>query len=150
MFILAMPSALAALSKFSFLACLLAGLLACGKPVLSPSSPKLVANVQVKPIETLQPQAANATVYIRGRVGKQAPFLESRAYEVQDDSGSVWVVTTGPAPASGTEILLQARVRYQSIPLAGKEAGEVYLEEMAVLEQKPPPGKAASPSAESQ
>ena len=135
------------LSRLGAIACLFAGLLACGR-LPSPNQPKRLANLPVNAIETLTPQTADTTVTIRGRVGKHAPFLNSSAYEVQDDSGSLWVVTTQPAPASGTKVLLKGQVRYQSIPLAGKEVGEVYLEESEILQQTPPSSEAASPQAQ--
>ena len=52
------------------------------------------------------------TVSLKGKVGKHIPFLESSAYEIEDSTGRIWVLTTEP------------------IPIDGKELGEIYIQEL--------------------
>ena len=71
----------------------------------------------------------NSTVYIKGKVVKKIPFLESRAYELQDESGSILVVTKKDFPPLKKDISIRGELEYQSIPLAGKDEGELYVKE---------------------
>lgn len=41
----------------------------------------------------------------------------------------IWVITNQKSLPEGSEVVFKGKVRYQSIPLAGKELGEIYLEE---------------------
>lgn len=105
---------------------LLAGLLSCS--ALSQVSLRLGIE-RINNIRDLKPQDRNATVYVRGKVVKQVPLLGQQVYQLQDSTGTIWVLTNQTTPQSGDEVLLKAQVIYQSIPLAGREFGEVYLEQ---------------------
>jgi hypothetical protein len=80
---------------------------------------------------------ATATVYIQGQVADHAPFLAAGAYEVQDATGTIWVLTNKTVPSVGDQVLIKGQVQFQSIPLAGKEFGEVYVQEQEQLKRKP-------------
>jgi len=120
------------LLQLGMLALLLGGLMSCnGSPQPGERGTAMQRKVNVSAIEVVQrEQQTNSTVYVRGKVGKRAPFLGSRAYELQDTTGTIWVVTTEAVPPAGTEMLIKGQVRYQSISLAGQEAGELYVEEL--------------------
>ena len=99
-------------------------------------TPVLKPDVKVMTIRDLQQsQSSGKTVYLQGKVGKQVPFLGSRAYELQDETGSIWVVTIAPAPQPGEEVLIKAQVRYQDISLSGQKTREWYVEEQEKLAQ---------------
>ena len=84
----------------------------------------------VTPIQEIKPAQDNqATVYIQGKIEKHAPLLKQQAYQIADASGKIWVVTNQSNLKVGQEVVLKGKVRYKSIPLAGQEFGEVYLEE---------------------
>lgn len=121
-------------SHFGATAFLLGGLIGCGNfaQTLLGSEPQISDISRIR-----ERQERGARVYLRGTVGDQAPFLNSRAYELQDETGAIWVVTAAAAPNAGDEVLIQGIVRYKSIPLAGQEQGETFVEAQTLLEQSP-------------
>ena len=110
---------------------LIAALSSCGNltsPSLSGTGLKIGTNVT--PIREIKPKQDNqAIVYIQGQVEKQAPLIEQWAYKIKDSTGKIWVVTNQKNLGEGSEVVIKGKIRYRSIPLAGKELGEVYLEE---------------------
>ena len=84
----------------------------------------------VTPIREIKPEQDNkATVYIQGKVEKKAPLMKQWAYQISDSTSKIWVVTNQKNLDEGAQVVIKGKVRYRSIPLAGKELGEVYLEE---------------------
>jgi hypothetical protein len=77
------------------------------------------------------------TVKLRGQVGSLAPLLKGQVYELQDATGKIWVLSPNRQLRSGQQILIQGRVRYESIDVAGQDFGEVYIEEQQQLEPAP-------------
>lgn len=110
---------------------LVVGLCSCGS--LSSSSlngVNLKIGSNVTPIREIKPEQNNqAIVYIQGQVEKQAPLMKQWAYQINDSTGKIWVVTNQKNLAKGAQVVIKGKVRYRTIPLAGKELGEVYLEE---------------------
>ncbi|MEH1781549.1 MAG: hypothetical protein V7L26_21020 [Nostoc sp.] len=97
-------------------------------PSLSKTGLKFGTNVT--PIGEIKPKQDNqAIVYIQGQVEKQAPLIKQWAYKINDSTGKIWVVTNQKNLGEGSQVVIKGKVRYRSIPLAGKELGEVYLEE---------------------
>ena len=78
-----------------------------------------------------------STVYLRGKVVKRVPLLERQVYQLQDLTGTVWVVTKRAKLQLKDEVLIKGNVRYQSIPQAGKDFGEVFVVEQEQLERSP-------------
>lgn len=76
-------------------------------------------------------------VYLQGTTGDRAPFVGSGAYELQDTTGKIWVVTSQPLPQPGERVLLKGQVQYKNISAGGKEVGEVYIQEREQLERQP-------------
>jgi uncharacterized protein YdeI (BOF family) len=111
-------------------------LVGCQSAVSEPTNPAK-PSASVTPIlaaptialKDLPAAAQNTTVYIKGTVGDRAPLLGGSAYELQDATGKVWVITKAPAPATGQELTLKGTLRYKSIPLNGKEHGGIYVEQ---------------------
>ncbi|MBE9144141.1 hypothetical protein [Planktothrix mougeotii] len=106
------------------------GLVGCGS--ITPSETWI--NLNTAKIDQLQQrQKIGAKVYLRGKVQSHAPFLGAGAYQLQDNTGSIWVFTTQPLPPLNQDLLIQGKVEYKSILLKdmkGKDIGEVYLKEI--------------------
>ncbi len=110
---------------------------ACG-PVDSAgiSANQLLNGAQVTEIQAIaQTGDRPTTVYLQGTVSDRAPLLSGHAYQLQDGSGRIWVITTRELPDLGEERLIQGTVRYQSIPVSGQELGERFVEETQVLQR---------------
>lgn len=84
----------------------------------------------VTKIGDLKPkQNASTQVYLQGKVIDQAPFLKAGAYQIQDATGKIWIVTNQTLPNVGDTIVIKGKLEFKSIPLGGQELGEVYVEE---------------------
>ncbi len=121
----------------SLLLILASGLLSCGN--LPNSQFNLGFNV-AKIRDVQQKRQVDAEVYLQGKVENRAPFVGNAAYQLQDATGSIWILTKQTLPQLGDEIMLKGKVRYQSIKLkdlAGQDLGEVYLEETEQLKRIP-------------
>jgi uncharacterized protein YdeI (BOF family) len=124
---------------------LLVGLLSCSSSPTTESQPSLhpgavlsVFNFSTTKINEIQKQKTDFTVHLQGKVGAQAPLMGgSKAYELKDSTGSIWVVTKDAIPAAGTEVRLNGKVRYQRILLDGKDQGAVYVEQEGAAEPIP-------------
>lgn len=99
----------------------------CGRPAIS----ELGASPPVSAIAIRDVQAAgkDTIVTLKGTVGDQAPLLGGTAYELQDATGKIWVLTKEKAPEKGQETFVKGILRYKSIPIAGKDRGSVYVEQ---------------------
>jgi hypothetical protein len=73
-----------------------------------------------------------ATVQLRGIVGDRAPLLGAQLYQLKDATGAIWVLTHRRGVRSGEPIQITGKVRFQSIPVQGKEFGEAYIQEEQV------------------
>ncbi|HBL12989.1 MAG TPA: hypothetical protein DD379_16650 [Cyanobacteria bacterium UBA11162] len=76
---------------------------------------------------------ASTQVYLQGKVINQAPFLKAGAYQIQDATGKIWIVTNQTLPNVGDTILIKGKLQFKSIPISGQELGEVYVEEQKKL-----------------
>jgi uncharacterized protein YdeI (BOF family) len=102
-----------------------AGLASCSN--ISTSMNAIGANIT--PIKQLTPQQKNSTVYIQGKIEKYIPLLDKHAYQLNDSTGSIVVLTNQKGLSVGSQAVFKGQLRYKSIPLAGQEKGEVYIEE---------------------
>lgn len=75
------------------------------------------------------------TVQLQGTVGDRAPLLQGQVYELQDETGKIWVLSPRANLQTGTPVLIQGRVRYEAIEIEDQNLGEVYIEEQ---QQFPP------------
>lgn len=55
-----------------------------------------------------------ATVLLKGKVIGQAPLLSGTAFELQDATGKIWVVTKMAVPPQGNEVVVKGTLRYQA------------------------------------
>ena len=81
-----------------------------------------------------QKQDLDSTVYLQGKVVKIVPFLDSGAYQLEDDTGSIWVFTKNSLPAEGDRLVVKGEIQYQKITQPDRELGEFYLKEIEQLE----------------
>ncbi|MEA5533847.1 DNA-binding protein [Crocosphaera sp. XPORK-15E] len=102
-----------------------------------------LAQTPLTPIREISPQTNPQTtpeagiIYIEGKVVDRAPFMESGSYQLQDATGTVWVLTNGDLPQTGQEIIIKGKVAYQSIPIGGQDVGELYIVEVEKLDTPP-------------
>src|SRR6476646_2673273 len=106
---------------------LMAGVVGCSPlPQSGAGMLTLRPNVDVTNIQALQQQQKmDRVVYIRGNVVRQVPLIQKQAYEIQDRTGSIWIVTQKQAPKSGEAVLVKGKVRYQQISSGNKSLGEI-------------------------
>lgn len=114
---------------------LLVGLLGCSHSALQsetqlhPEAMFSTLDFSTAKISDLQKQKTNFTVHLQGKIVAQAPLAGLSAYELQDATGKIWVVTKSAPPAPGTEVKVTGKVRYQRILLNGQDQGSVYIEQ---------------------
>lgn len=116
---LRLNSVLTQIKQLSLWLTLLVSLVGCRSPLIA--------------IEEVSPKKVGKTVYLAGRVVGVAPFLDNAAYQIADDTGKIWVVTTQTLPQSNQEIKIKGKVEYQSLPFAEQELGDFYLIELEQL-----------------
>lgn len=89
--------------------------------------------------QILQTKPRNTIVTLRGKVQAIAPLVSSSAYQLQDATGSIWVLTNNPkALKVGDIILMKGETRYEVILIAGQDQGEIYIQEQEILERQTP------------
>jgi len=104
---------------------LASGFFSCGNLPLS----QLNLGFNVASISDIQQKRqVDSEVYLRGKVENRAPFVGNAAYQLQDGTGTIWVLTNQALPQLGDEVLL-------------KDLGEVYVEEMEQLKRTPAANK---------
>lgn len=89
-------------------------------------------------VEEITPKKMGKTVYLKGKVVHQAPFLDNAAYQLEDGTGKIWVVTTQAIPQFNQQISIKGKIEYQSLPFAKQELGEFYLVELEQLDSSTP------------
>ncbi len=87
-------------------------------------------------VEEISQQNIDQTVHLTGKVVHVSPLIDRAAYQIEDATGKIWVVTTQNPPELGKSLSLKGKIQYQSLPFAKQELGELYLVE---LEQLPIP-----------
>jgi hypothetical protein len=110
---------------------LVAGLCSCSSfttPNLKVGNLSIGSNVTL--IQEIKPETdQESIVYVQGKVEKQVPLIKQWAYQINDSTGTIWVITDQPNLKEGEQVVIEGKVRYKSIPLADQEFGEVYIEE---------------------
>ena len=86
-------------------------------------------------LEDVSPQKIDRTVYLTGMVKQIVPLVDSTAYQIEDSTGKIWVLTNYNPPQLGQPIKIEGKIQHQSLPFADREWGDFYVVE---LEQLPP------------
>lgn len=81
-------------------------------------------------IEQISAKKVGKTVYVTGKVIHLAPFVDNSAYQLEDTTGRIWVVTSNQAPQLGEKIKIKGKIEYQSLPFAERDLGDFYLIEL--------------------
>ena len=81
-------------------------------------------------IEDIAAKKVDKTFYLQGKVVHLAPFLGNSAYQLEDSTGKIWVVTTQNPPSLNQQIEIKGKIKYQSLPFAEQELGDFYLVEL--------------------
>lgn len=71
--------------------------------------------------------SVGSTLYVQGRVVKQAPLLSGSLYQIEDGTGQLWIRSAAPPPSLGSTVDVQGTLQLQSIPFQGREIGDRYL-----------------------
>ena len=112
--------------RWIFIYTLLLGVINCG--YFNPRGFKAIG-AKITPINQLKSKQNPDIVYIQGKVEKAIPLLKKEAYQVNDGTGKIWIVSNQTGIKQGESLLIKGKISYRSIPLGGKEYGELYVEE---------------------
>lgn len=85
-------------------------------------------------LKDISSKKVGKTVYLTGEVVHLAPLLDRTAYQLQDNTGTAWIVTATEPPQRGQQIYLKGKVEYQSLPFAQQELGSFYAVELERLD----------------
>lgn len=85
-------------------------------------------------VEQISEKHIGKTVYVTGKVVHLAPFVDNAAYQLEDATSKVWVVTSQANPKLGQQMTIKGRIEYQSLPFAEQELGDLYLVELEHLD----------------
>lgn len=85
-------------------------------------------------INAIAQKNKNRIIYITGKVIKLAPLLGKNAYQIQDDTGNIWVVTTEKLPYIEQNIYIKCKIKSQSLSLGNQELDDLYLVELERLD----------------
>lgn len=109
------------------------GLLNCGRlPQYAMNGIHLMGASTVS-IGELKPETGNGTsVRLQGQVVQQVPLAGWQMYQLQDSTGKIWVLTKRKDVRLQTSVAIEGKVYFQSIPIAGQDFGEIYIEEQQI------------------
>ena len=85
-------------------------------------------------IEQISEKKVGKTVYLTGKVIHLAPFVDNSAYQLEDSTGKIWVVTTDKPPTINKTINIKGKIEYQSLPFAEGDLGDFYLIEQEKID----------------
>ncbi len=75
------------------------------------------------PIATVEQNPSRYTnVYVRGRVVNQVGVFGQGVYELQDNSGSIWVITDKGIPAMNSTVTVRGKAQ-EGITVGGRSFG---------------------------
>lgn len=117
-------------------ACLAVVLLGChGLAAIEPST----WGSEVQTVQTIVAEAnrwQGELVVLEGTVGDRAPFVEAQAYQLQDETGAVWVITGDLTIQEGDRLTIRGRVELEPIRLAGQDQSQIFVRETEQLDRQ--------------
>ncbi len=99
-----------------------------------PAIDSLAKTSTIQEVQKLSEQGK--IVYLKGKVGKQVPLLGGTAYQLQDRTGTMWIMQLGAAPKPGTEVVIQGKLRRQNIPPGLDNQGANYIEQQKQINKE--------------
>ncbi len=85
-------------------------------------------------IQKISAKKIGKTVLLTGQVVHLAPLIDQTAYQLEDATGKIWVVTSQTPPKINQLISIKGKINYQSLPFAKQELGDFYVVESEQLE----------------
>jgi hypothetical protein len=95
---------------------LLSSLTACQPPLIS--------------IDQISSSKIGKTVYLTGKVEHLAPFIDNAAYQLEDTTGKIWVITSQSPPKLSQAVTIKGKIAYESLTFAEEELGDFYIVEL--------------------
>jgi hypothetical protein len=132
------------LIQFGLSGCCFLGLVSCSSNVspgvMSPT--ERVLSVldfgSVTSVRDIQKNKQFFSVHVKGKIAAQAPLgIGVKAYELKDETGSIWIVTQNEIPSTGTSVVVKGTVRHKKILVDGQDQSGVYLEQNGTAETIP-------------
>ncbi|MEM6836753.1 MAG: hypothetical protein AAF609_07835 [Cyanobacteria bacterium P01_C01_bin.120] len=80
-------------------------------------------------IQSLSAEQSSDTVQIAGTVIRQAPLLNGSLYQVQDDTGTIWVMSEASSPEPSAIVRVVGTVQVEPIRVEGIDISDFYLSE---------------------
>ena len=117
---------------------LVGGLSGCGSLAQATNGINFGLGNNIANISDAKSSQQQGIVNLQGQVTDIVPLMEPwQAYQLQDASGTVWVITSQPGLSKADRVLIKGNLRYQSIPLDRQELGDFYIEEQERTKQTP-------------
>jgi membrane protein implicated in regulation of membrane protease activity len=116
------------LFKITILPLMIFGLISCNSltvaiPVLNnPHNPHTTSQIEQ--------QKPNTEISLIGKVINVAPFLRGGAYQLEDNTGSIWVITEEDLPTKGEQIKIKGIIKQENIVIETQDFSEYYLFEL--------------------
>ncbi|MDJ0719321.1 MAG: hypothetical protein QNJ54_34710 [Prochloraceae cyanobacterium] len=127
------------LGGWGLLSLILGVLIGCAPMVKKSSNPINLYKRNILEISALSKKPnLNSTVYIEGKVVKIVAFLDSGAYQLQDNTNTIWVKTQNSLPIKGERLVVKGEIHYQKFDLLYKKDGEFYLKEIEQIKVEDP------------
>ncbi len=110
----------------------------CTAAEVSPEAPVAEAPARLPAFRSSQPATAidaltdgqvDNTITISGKIAQKSAVLDGWLYQVQDETGSLWVLSDRDAPDVGESVTVEGAVRYEPIVVGDLDVSEFYLEE---------------------
>lgn len=98
-------------------------------PTLGSVLPLPMVQTPITAVATLLEESPSQQISAQGQVTQVAPLLSGGLYELTDETGSLWVMTTEVLPPLDSTLRVQGQLQQESIPVEGVEFGGVYLVE---------------------
>ncbi len=111
----------------------LLSLLGCSQWQRSQVTFPVEKKLTLTPIQKLEQQNLDSTVYIKGQVKEKIPLLDEGAYALSDSTGTIWVKSEQHLPKPGDVVLIKGQIQYKSILVGEQELGERYVGEIEQL-----------------
>jgi hypothetical protein len=105
-----------------------------------------LADPTITDIGKVQPDSRDSSIYLKGKVTAHAPLLSGGAYQLEDTTGKVWVLTQEKLPQQGTEIAIEGRVQYQDISIEQQSMGELYIVQVKQIDRTSTPQPSVTPT----
>ncbi|GAB4154419.1 MAG: hypothetical protein Fur0046_34330 [Cyanobacteria bacterium J069] len=82
--------------------------------------------VSIRSVQRM-PFLFSVPVRVSGVVGDRAPLVDALLYELQDETGRIWILTSDLTVQPGQTRTVQGTLLFESIVIDGDEQGEVYI-----------------------